>query len=76
MSHYDNEREAMQTNHIHKSRRKRGQVDYETWELKVLLAVDGKGVTAEQLTHVLRLRNAGSISRKASDQGVSLGVIR
>ena len=66
----------MKDNNIAKCDTPHGQVNYKKWELKVLLAVHGEGVTAENLTHVLRLRNAGSISRKAGEQGVSLGVVK
>lgn len=47
------------------------QNNYEDWELKVILAVNGKGVTAKMLTHVLD-RSETSIARKACDIGSSL----
>ncbi len=49
----------------------KGQNNYEEWEKKVILAVNGQGVTSEQLTHVL-LRSANSITNKAAAMGVSL----
>ena len=48
-----------------------GQDDFKPWELKVMLACHGVGVTAEDLSHVLK-RTPGTIGRKASMQGVSL----
>ena len=47
------------------------QKNYDDWELTVIKAVDGKGVTVDDLMHVIK-RSRGSITRKASEIGSSL----
>lgn len=47
------------------------QKEYLPWEMQVIKAVDGKGVTVDDLMHVIK-RSRGSITRKASEIGSSL----
>lgn len=58
-------------NSITDVRTPKSQNDYEDWEKKVILAVDGKGVTVEQLAHVIH-RSTISIAKKACAMGCSL----
>ncbi len=55
----------------HIARTKRGQVNFEDWELRVLLAVNGKGVSASRVAAFFG-KSETSIRKKATDQGVSL----
>ena len=48
------------------------QKEYLPWEMQVIKAVDGKGVTADDLMHVLKDRSKGSITNKACVMGSSL----
>lgn len=60
-----------QTSHTNQISTPKGQVNYQDWELEVLKAVAGKGVTADQLTHVIK-RSIPSITKKAGALGYSL----
>ncbi len=48
-----------------------GENDFKKWELKVLLAVNGEGVSAERLG-VLFGKDKQAVLEKANKQGVSL----
>ncbi len=58
-------------NKITDVRTPKGQNNYQDWELKVLLAVDGQGVSAERVGVFLG-RDVGSVRKAATKQGVSL----
>ena len=58
-------------NQLSDARTPKGQRDYQDWEKKVILAVNGQGVTAKMLTHVLD-RTACSITHAAAKIGSSL----
>lgn len=56
-------------------RTSKGQKNYLDWERKVILAVNGEGVTSEQLAHVIP-RTAISIANHACLMGVSLAATK
>jgi len=56
-------------NNLHRTNDK--QKSYQDWELTIIKTVNGKGVTADELIHVIK-RSRGSITRKASEIGSSL----
>ena len=58
-------------NQLSDTRTPKGQRNFEDWEKKVILAIDGQGVTAEMLTHVLN-RSISSITHAAAKIGSSL----
>jgi len=58
-------------NHVHDVRTPKKQKNYQDWELKVIKAVDGAGVTADDLMHVIK-RSRQSIQKKAAMMGSSL----
>lgn len=58
-------------NTVHSPRPAKNINSYQQWELKVLLACDSVGVTANQLTSIIK-RSENSIAKKACDMGISL----
>lgn len=61
----------MQNNRITDTRTPKGQNNYKDWEKRVILAVDGQGITAEMLSGILD-RTASSITHAAAKIGSSL----
>ena len=58
-------------NYAHDVRPPENNNPYDEWELKVLLAVNGQGVTRARVAEFLR-RSETSVAKKSGQMGVSL----